>query len=1151
MYQEKDQYRLLIKNLPDGLVYCKVVLDSSGKPLDYIFLEVNSSFEALTGFPRENVIGKKLTEVLPGIKGLGLDLVNVFGQVAATGQSTHFQQYLDQQDRWYEITAYSDQPGYSAVVFHDITENKKTEEELRQRERNFSTLVENTPDMIVRFNLDLQHIYFNAAVEHQLGIPVHRFIGKTFLEIDGSPEQLKFMHQLLQKALETGEEQQTEQSFPTLFGQKYFQTRIVPERDEKGIIESLLSVSRDITERKQAEEALQESDKIFKQFMENSPNYVFFKNDKDQAIRLSSNYEKMLGKPMHELLGKTMDDLFPSDLAKSMIADDLRVLNEGKQITIEEELNGRFYTTIKFPILVKGKPRYLAGYTMDITERKQAEEALRESEERYRTLFERTANPILIIDAEGNYLRGNETALQFLECTREELLSKNVRDTLPPGEQATEVMRKLMPLWESGGRTEREYYVNGKIKVLDLTISPCMWNGKRAIFGLGTDITERKKMEGRERYSKEVLLAIRKVNQLIVQETDPEHLIDQSCQILTETLGYYNAWIALLDEGGKVTSTAASGFDDGFTIFEEHLKQGKYPPCMNKALEDEGIAIIDNLLDNCADCPLSPGHVGRAGLSGCIQYGDKLYGTLSVSIPSEYANLEETSKLFIELASDLGLAFYKIALEKERKQAEEALYKSERNLAAIMNASTESIFLMDLEGDLLAANESLAQRLGTDLETLLRGNFYEFLPSDVAKNRKLHVKQVIKSGKPLYFEDEGFGRTILNSFYPIFDSKGQINRLAVIGMDITERKQAELLILVQRDLTMAISFSHQLDKALLQCLDTIIQLSEMECGGIYLIDQASGDLNLICHRNLSPTFIKSVSHYKADSTYARLVLQGKPLFTRYSELDLPLNQDDFAEKLRAFAVLPLIFENRVIGCLNLASKKLEDVSEINRKVLKNAVTLMGEGITRLKTEEELKLSYQKLQKAIKNTIQAMALILEKRDPYTAGHQERVTKLACAIAEEINLSPEKIEGLYMAGIIHDIGKINIPTEILSKPGRLSEIELSLIKTHPQVGSDILKEMELPGEISSIVLQHHERMDGSGYPSGLSGKDITLEARILAVADIVEAMASHRPYRPALGLDKALKEITQNKGKLYDPEVVDACLKLFKEKGFKFE
>ena len=213
MIQEKDKYRLLIENLPDGLAYCKMVLDNTGKPLDYIFLEVNSSFEAIIGLPRDHIIGKKLTEVYPGIKSLSLDLVSVFGQVAATGQSTHFQQYFDQQDRWYEITAYSDQPGYFAMVFRDITENKKAEEELRQREKNFSTLVENAPDMIVRFNLDLQHIYVNAAVEHQLGVPVHRFIGKTFLEIDGPPEQLKSMHQLLKKALKTGKESRLSRAF--------------------------------------------------------------------------------------------------------------------------------------------------------------------------------------------------------------------------------------------------------------------------------------------------------------------------------------------------------------------------------------------------------------------------------------------------------------------------------------------------------------------------------------------------------------------------------------------------------------------------------------------------------------------------------------------------------------------------------------------------------------------------------------------------------------------------------------------------------------------------------------------------------------------------------------------------------------------------
>ncbi|MBW2039007.1 MAG: PAS domain S-box protein [Deltaproteobacteria bacterium] len=213
---------------------------------------------------------------------------------------------------------------------------------------------------------------------------------------------------------------------------------------------------------------------------------------------------------------------------------------------------------------------------------------------------------------------------------------------------------------------------------------------------------------------------------------------------------------------------------------------------------------------------------------------------------------------------------------------------------------------------------------------------------------------------------------------------------------------------------------------------------------------------------------------------------------------------------------------------------------------------IGEDISeRKRAEGELRQSSEKLQRALDGIVRAIALTTEIRDPYTAGHQQRVANLARAIAEEMGLSKEQIRGIHTAAVIHDIGKIYIPAEILSKPGQLTEIEVSLFRAHPQIGYDILKTIEFPWPVAQIVLQHHERMDGSGYPKGLSGEDILLEARILGVADIIEAMASHRPYRPAFGIDKALEEISQNRGTPYDPEVVSACLRLFKEKGFTFE
>jgi len=189
--------------------------------------------------------------------------------------------------------------------------------------------------------------------------------------------------------------------------------------------------------------------------------------------------------------------------------------------------------------------------------------------------------------------------------------------------------------------------------------------------------------------------------------------------------------------------------------------------------------------------------------------------------------------------------------------------------------------------------------------------------------------------------------------------------------------------------------------------------------------------------------------------------------------------------------------------------------------------------------------------AIEQTMTSLDAMLEKTDRHTVRHQRRMAKLARAIAVEMGLSEEHVHATQTAAEVHDIGKVCVPAEILSRPGKLSEVEFTIIKVHPRAGYDILKGIQFPGPVANIVLQHHERLDGSGYPSGLSGKDILLEARILGVADVVEAMASHRPYRPPRGLDLALEEISRGKGRLYDPRVVDACLHLFATGGFEFD
>ncbi|HPN10130.1 MAG TPA: HD-GYP domain-containing protein [Syntrophales bacterium] len=191
---------------------------------------------------------------------------------------------------------------------------------------------------------------------------------------------------------------------------------------------------------------------------------------------------------------------------------------------------------------------------------------------------------------------------------------------------------------------------------------------------------------------------------------------------------------------------------------------------------------------------------------------------------------------------------------------------------------------------------------------------------------------------------------------------------------------------------------------------------------------------------------------------------------------------------------------------------------------------------------------QKLRKTLGSTVQAIANVVETKDPYTAGHQRRVADLAVAIAVEMGLPPDRIEGLQIAGTLHDLGKISVPSEILTMPRMLTNIEFQIIKNHARAGYEILKDIEFPWPIGRMVLEHHERIDGSGYPQGLPGSQLLLESQILMVADVVEAIASHRPYRPSKGIEFSLEEIAKNRGILYNPETVDACLRLFREKGY---
>jgi PAS domain S-box-containing protein len=325
----------------------------------------------------------------------------------------------------------------------------------------------------------------------------------------------------------------------------------------------------------------------------------------------------------------------------------------------------------------------------------------------------------------------------------------------------------------------------------------------------------------------------------------------------------------------------------------------------------------------------------------------------------------------------------------------------------------------------------------------------------------------------------------------------------------------------------------------LKRLENVLEESEDRHRHIY---ETSNDGILLLKKS-DGTITYANRAFKAMSGYSKKECVGK----RLPDLGFPDYKCHINDILRTLERGNIIYYNDA-SIKNKAGQTIDiDVHMINNSRL---VQCNIRDITKNKRAEDgIKQNFFLTLEALEATVHAISSLVEKRDPYMAGHQRRVADLARAIAKEIGLTTDQIEGISMAASIHDIGKAFIPADILSRPVRLTDIEFGFIKTHAQSGYDILQNIEFPWPVARMIIEHHERMNGSGYPNGLRKDDILLESRILAVADVMEAMSSHRPYRPALGVDKALDEITRNKSILYDPEVVDACLRIFQKNKYQ--
>jgi len=458
----------------------------------------------------------------------------------------------------------------------------------------------------------------------------------------------------------------------------------------------------------------------------------------------------------------------------------------------------------------------------------------------------------------------------------------------------------------------------------------------------------------------------------------------------------------------------------------------------------------------------------------------------------------------------------------ERKKVEETLLIIKR----AVESSSDAIGLSDPQGNHVYHNEAFTRLFGYSVEELhFSGGGQAIF---VNKNTGKDVFDTIMSGGSWSGEAEFLSKSGSNFLAllradAIKDDDGKIIGLIGLHTDITESKRTEILIKESEEKYRLLA-DHMKDQVWL--MDLNMKVTYVSPSVERLMGYSFDEIKKMDWANLltAESLQKATAFVSAELPGA---LKAPSSYLLFKTLELEFILKD-GQKVWGECAFSLI-----------------------RDETGKAISILGEArnITeRKQAEEKLQQTLESLKKAVGTTIQVLVSALEARDPYTSGHQLRSANLACAIAVEMGLSEDQIEAISMAGIIHDIGKLSIPAEILSKPTRLTNLEYSLIKVHPESGYEMLKDVESPWPLAKIVHQHHERMDGTGYPHKLKGNEILIEARILAVADVVEAMASHRPYRASLGIDEAIHEIEKNKGILYDDAVVDACLRLFREKGY---
>ncbi|MGA2368126.1 MAG: PAS domain S-box protein, partial [Dehalococcoidia bacterium] len=887
-------------------------------------------------------------------------------------------------------------------------------------------------------------------------------------------------------------------------------------RDKQGKATGILAQGRDITERKRAEETLQKTENIYRLLAENISDTVWMMDMDLNVTWASPSSAKLRGFSLDEILALPLDgQLTPESLGKAVnlwgkwmhVEKKGRTPDPNGSISIELEFICKDGHTVLLDCALqfirdeKGKATGILAAGRDITERRAAELAREESEKNYRLLAENTADVVTIMDMNLNITWLSSSCEKLTGYTREE------QKSLPLEKQMTqESLERALNQFaaelerEKSGTAEPGRYQDMELEIYHKD-GHTLWTENRIQFirdgqgkavGIlmqGRDITERRQAE-------DALKASEAQYRLL-----SEHMTD-------------TVW--LMDMNLKVTYHSPSGEKlRGLTpqeIMTMPLEQTLTPESLKLASE----LFFEEIPKVKADPDYNP--VRTMELEYYCKDGTTIWAE------SKFSIIRDSSGKAVSILGE-GRDITK------RKQVEEALQESETQYRLLSEHTADTVWLMDMNLKPTYQSPSAEKLRGyTPQEVLDLPLEKQITPESLKLALEVFSEEIPKveadpGYNPVltleleYYRKDGTTVWAESTFSLIRDENGKPISILAEARDITERREAERRIRESEILYRSLIETSPDAIGLMDINGTIIMYNKqaLEVFGFELTDDLRG---------------KNIMDMVSPEYYKESIKNAEKL--QKSEIIRNWEVTSHKKDGRLFWVeisTSMIFDEE--GKPKSIMAVFKDITE--RKL----------------SEEKLAKSIESLKKTFNDAINTMVKIVEMRDPYTAGHQQKVADLSTAIAREMKFGDTRIEQLKMAAVIHDIGKMYVPSDILSKPGKLTNMEFRLVQTHSQCGYDIVKSMDFPSPVAEAVLQHHERLDGSGYPNKLKGEDMLLEAKILAVADVTEAMFSHRPYRPALGIEKALEEISKNKGRLYDPDVVDACLEIFNSGKFEFK